>query len=52
MYHRRRPAIFTKVVFTRVDYPEFSSSFHIQGFEDQPELGMVLGYRPQLLKIL
>lgn len=39
-----------KVVFTRVDYPEFSSSFHIQGFEDQPELGMVLGYRPQLLK--
>ncbi len=39
-----------KVVFTKAEYPEFSSSFHIQGFEDQPELGMVLGCRTQLLK--
>lgn len=39
-----------KVVFTKAEYPELSSSFHIQGFEDQPELGMVLGCRTQLLK--
>lgn len=39
-----------KVVLTHVDYPEFPSAFHIPGFEDQPELGMVLAYKPQPLK--
>lgn len=39
-----------KVVFTHVDYPEFPSAFHITGFEEQPELGMVLAWRPQRLR--
>jgi uncharacterized protein (DUF1919 family) len=39
-----------KVVFTRKEYPEFPSAFYIRGFEDRPELGLVLDYRPRKLK--
>lgn len=38
-----------KVVFTHVDYPEFSSAYHIHGFEDEKELGGVVEGRPQRL---
>ena len=34
-----------KVVFTQKDYPEFSSAFHIRGFEDKEELSNVLEFR-------
>lgn len=38
-----------KLVFTRVPYPEFSSAYYFKGFEDQPELGTLTNFKPQLL---
>lgn len=34
-----------KVVFTHVEYPEFSSAYYIRGFEDKGELGVLTFYK-------
>ena len=39
-----------KVIFTKQDYPEFSSAFYIPGFEDQEELGNILNFQNRVLK--
>ena len=39
-----------KVIFTHVRYPEFSSAYHIKGFEDRNELGVITFYKKQFLK--
>lgn len=39
-----------KVIFTYQDYPEFSSSFRLPGFEELGHLGTTTNYRPGLLK--
>lgn len=39
-----------KVIFTRKDYPEFTSAFTIRGFESRRELGNVLLFQDRLLK--
>lgn len=36
-----------KAVLTRVEYLEFSSAYHIPGFEGQGELGAVTNFKPQ-----
>ncbi len=39
-----------KVIFTRIEYPEFSSVCCIKGFEDQKELGVIIDFKKQVLK--
>lgn len=39
-----------KVIFTHVNYPEFSSAYYIKGFEEKEELGVLTFYKKQLLK--
>ncbi len=39
-----------KVIFTHIEYPEFSSAYYIKGFEDQGEIGTVTNWRKQFLK--
>lgn len=39
-----------KVVFTHVEYPEFSSACYIRGFEEKEELGVLTFPKKQLLK--
>ncbi len=39
-----------KVIFTHVEYPEFSSACHIRGFEEREELGTITNYKKQILK--
>ena len=39
-----------KVIFTHVDYPEFSSAHHIKGFEEKEELGTITNYKKQAFK--
>lgn len=39
-----------KVVFTHVEYPEFSSACHIKGFEDKEELGVLTLPKKKLLR--
>lgn len=39
-----------KVILTHVRYPEFSSAYCIEGFEESKELGNVLNYKKQFLK--
>ena len=39
-----------KVIFTKQDYPEFSSAHYISGFEKQTELGVLAGYKKQFWK--
>lgn len=38
---------YKKVIFTKREYPEIRSAFHIHGFEDCEELGTVTNYREQ-----
>lgn len=35
-----------KIVFTHVEYPEFSSGRYIPGFEDQKEVGILTDFKP------
>lgn len=39
-----------KVILTRVRYPEISSAYCIEGFEEKQELGMVLNYKKQFFR--
>lgn len=39
-----------KVIFTRIEYPEFPSACYIKGFEDQKELGVITYFKKQALK--
>lgn len=39
-----------KVIFTKKEYPEFSSAYYIRGFEDRDELGVITFFREQPLK--
>ena len=39
-----------KVIFTHIEYPEFSSACYIKGFEDKEELGTITRYKDQRLK--
>lgn len=39
-----------KVIFTHIRYPEFSSAYYIQGFEDREELGVITFFKKQFLK--
>nr|WP_302141633.1 DUF1919 domain-containing protein [uncultured Schaedlerella sp.] len=39
-----------KVIFTHVKYPEFDSAYHIRGFEERDELGVITFYKKRLLK--
>ena len=39
-----------KVIFTYKEYPEFSSTYYIPGFEDQDEVGILSDWKPQLLR--
>ena len=39
-----------KVIFTRIEYPEFPSACCIKGFEDQKELGVITYFKKQVLK--
>lgn len=39
-----------KVVFTHVDYPEFSSACYIRGFEEKEELGVLTFPKKQMLR--
>lgn len=39
-----------KVIFTRIEYPEFPSACYIKGFEDQKELGVITYFKKQVLK--
>ena len=38
------------VILTRVRYPEISSAYCIEGFEEKEELGMVLNYKKQFFR--
>lgn len=38
-----------KVIFTRREYPEFSSSYYIKGFEEKEELGVITYFKNQPL---
>lgn len=37
-----------KVVFTRVEYPELASAYHMKGFEEEPELGVLTNFKEQI----
>ncbi len=39
-----------KVIFTHVEYLEFSSAYYIKGFEDEAELGTITRFKNQMLK--
>ena len=39
-----------KVIFTHVEYPEFSSACYIKGFEDKEELGVITFFKKQIVK--
>lgn len=39
-----------KVIFTHVEYPEFSSAYYIKGFEEKEELGVLTFFKKRLLK--
>ena len=39
-----------KVIFTHIEYPEFSSAFCIKGFENRDELGTITLFKDQGLK--
>lgn len=39
-----------KVIFTHVEYPEFSSAYYIRGFEEKEELGVLISYKNQFRK--
>lgn len=39
-----------KVILTRVRYPEISSAYCIEGFEEKEELGIVLNYKKQFFR--
>ena len=39
-----------KVIFTHIEYPEFSSAFCIKGFENRDELGTLTNYKDQFWK--
>lgn len=39
-----------KVIFTHIQYPEFSSAFYIKGFDGQTELGVITNFKRQVLK--
>lgn len=39
-----------KVIFTHVEYPEFSSAYCIKGFKKKTELGTITNYKKQILK--
>lgn len=39
-----------KVIFTKKEYPEFSSAFCIKGFEKKTELGVLIDFKTQILK--
>ena len=39
-----------KVIFTHVEYPEFSSAYYIKGFEDKGELGVLTFYKKRFFK--
>lgn len=39
-----------KVIFTHVEYPEFSSACYIKGFEEEMEMGVLTNYKNQSLK--
>lgn len=41
---------YPKVVFTHIEYPEFSSAYHIKGFEEKEELGTITNFKPQILR--
>lgn len=38
-----------KVILTKTVYPEFSSAFHIRGFEEQEEMGNLIAFRKKFL---
>lgn len=38
-----------KVILTKTAYPEFSSAFHIRGFEEQEEMGNLIAFRKKFL---
>ncbi len=40
----------SKVIFTRIEYPEFPSACYIKGFENQKELGNTISFRKGILK--
>ena len=40
----------SKVIFTHVEYPEFSSAYCISGFEDREEVGVVIDFRDRFLR--
>lgn len=39
-----------KVIFTHIEYPEFSSAYCVKGFEDKAELGTITNLKKQVLK--
>ena len=39
-----------KVIFTHIEYPEFSSAYYIQGFEERDEIGVLTNYKEQFWK--
>lgn len=39
-----------KVIFTHIEYPEFSSAYCAKGFEDKAELGTITNLKKQILK--
>ena len=38
------------MIFTHVEYPEFSSAYYIRGFEEKEELGVLISYKNQFRK--
>lgn len=39
-----------KVLFTHINYPEFPSSYYIEGFEGNKELGVITNFKNQFFK--
>lgn len=39
-----------KVIFTHIEYPEFSSAYYIEGFEERDEIGVLTNYKEQFWK--
>lgn len=39
-----------KVIFTKTDYAEFRSAFHVKGFEGCQELGTITNFKNQFRK--
>lgn len=38
------------VIFTHIEYPEFSSAYYIEGFEERDEIGVLTNYKEQFWK--